>query len=236
MSDSDRRRRLLAVAGLIGLATGALLIRALGFEYVFVGEEVVFPPADPQYHLRRAFFTMTQFPDVLLFDPYINFPGGAPVPWPPLFDWLLGAAGWLAGGTTSDLERAAAWAAPVCAAMVVWPLYFAGRLLSSRRVGLLAGLFFALLPISVVYTRVGNADHHAAVTLVGAWLLYCLLALVDPAASRARMIGLAGLLALLSAIMLLTWHGSLLYLAPAEGLLLLAAILSGRSRLLAAQA
>ena len=62
--------RLLTVAGLIVLATGAIFIRALGFEYVFVGDEVVFPPADPQYHLRRAFFTMAQFPDVLLFDPY----------------------------------------------------------------------------------------------------------------------------------------------------------------------
>jgi len=228
--------RLLTVAGLIVLATGAIFIRALGFEYVFVGDEVVFPPADPQYHLRRAFFTMAQFPDVLLFDPYINFPGGAPVPWPPLFDWLLGAGGWLAGGATADLEIVAAWAPPVCAALAMWPLYLAGRQLSSRRVGLVAGLFLAVLPISVVYTRVGNADHHGAVALIGAWLLYCLLALVDPAASRARMIGLAGLLTVLSSMMLLTWHGSLLYLAPAEGLLLMAGLLSGRSQLLAMQA
>lgn len=236
MSGFDLRSRLPAVAGLIVLTTGAFLIRALGFEYVFVGDEVVFPPADPQYHLRRAFFTMTQFPDVLLFDPYVNFPGGAPVPWPPLFDWLLGAGGWLAGGKTADLEKVAAWASPICAALAIWPLYFAGRLLSSRRVGLVAGLFFAFLPISVVYTRVGNADHHGAVALIGAWLLYCLLALVDPAASRARMIGLAVLLTLLSFMMLLTWHGSLLYLAPAEGLLLMGGLLSGRSRLLAVQA
>ncbi|MDG2051647.1 MAG: STT3 domain-containing protein [Myxococcota bacterium] len=236
MKDLDLRGRPLIFIGLVVLAAAALGIRALGFEYVFVGGEVVFPPADPQYHLRRALFTMMQFPDVLLFDPYINFPGGAPVPWPPLFDWLLGAGGWLAGGTTGDLERVAAWAPPVCAALSIWPLYLAGCQLSSRRVGFLAGFFFALLPISVVYTRLGNADHHGAVALIGAWLLYCLLGLVDPAASRVRMIALAGLLTLLSSLMLLTWHGSLLYLAPAQGLLLVAGILSGRRRLLVAQA
>ena len=62
-----------------------------------MGDHVTFPPADAQYHLRRALYTFTQFPGVLLFDPYINFPGGAPVPWPPLFDFLLGGAARLLG-------------------------------------------------------------------------------------------------------------------------------------------
>ena len=75
---------LLAISGL------AFYLRALGFEWVFVGYEVVFPPADAQYHLRRAFFSFVNFPTVLLFDHYINFPDGAAVPWPPLFDFVVG--------------------------------------------------------------------------------------------------------------------------------------------------
>jgi len=228
-----------ALGGALAVFTAmllALLVRALGFEYVFVAEEIVFPPADPQYHLRRALYTMTRFPDVLLFDPYINFPGGASVPWPPLFDWTLGGLGRLAGGTPADLERVAAWAAPGCAAIAVWPIYLTGARIASRRTGAIAALLFALLPISVVYTRVGNADHHAAVGMIGAWLLYALLSLVDPEATRRRMIGLAVLLFAVRTAMLLTWHGSLLYLAPAEGLLLLAGVVTGRRALLAAQA
>lgn len=226
-------RRVFALAAIIALA---LLVRALGFEYVFVGDEIVFPPADPQYHLRRALYTLSRFPDVLLFDLYINHPGGAPVPWPPLFDFTLGGIGWLLGGATRDLERVAAWSGPACAAIAVVPIYLSGTRLASRAVGFVAAFFFAMLPISVVYTRIGNADHHAAVAMIGAWLLYTMLALVDPTASRRRMICLALLLFVVRSAMLLTWHGSLLYLAPAEGLLLLAGIVTGRPALLAAQA
>ena len=236
LSSSGPMRLWLVAAGLLVLGGLTLIIRALGFEYVFIGDDIVFPPADPQYHLRRALFTMTRFPDVLLFDPYINFPGGAAVPWPPLFDVSLGAAAWMAGGTVGNLEQIAAWSSPACAVLTLWPIYLLGVRLSSPRLGLLAGFFFALLPISVVYTRVGNADHHSAVSMIGAWLLYCLVAWVDPNASRRRFGGLVVLLALVSSAMLLTWHGSLLYLAPAEAILLLAGILTGRSRLLAGQA
>jgi asparagine N-glycosylation enzyme membrane subunit Stt3 len=222
-----------ALLAVMALAVG---VRSLGLEYVFVGDEIVFPPADPQYHLRRALYTWARFPDVLLFDRYINHPGGAPVPWPPLFDWTLGALGRLAGGELRDLERVAVWSGPFCAAVAIVPLYLAGARLGSRRVGVIAGLVFALVPISVVYTRVGNADHHAAVGMIGAWLLCVLLAMCDPEATPRRMVGLAVALFVVRVAMLLTWHGSLLYLAPAEGLLLLVAVASGRAAVLAAQA
>lgn len=231
-----RHARIGAAPVLLGLVGLAVLVRALGLEYVFVGDEIVFPPADPQYHLRRALYTLTRFPDVLLFDPYINHPGGAPVPWPPLFDFVLGALGRLAGGRVADLERVAAWAGPACAALGAIAVYLAGARLGSRRVGAVAALFFALLPISVVYTRVGNADHHAAVGMIGAWLLYTVVALADPAASPKRVAALGGLLFVVRSAMLLTWHGSLLYLAPAEGLLLAVAVATGRAGLLVAQA
>lgn len=221
---------------LVLLMSLAVLVRTLGFEYVFVGDEIVFPPADPQYHLRRAFVTLSRFPDFLAFDPYINHPGGASVPWPPLFDFLLGWLGRVAGGRVGDLERVAAWSGPVCAALTVIPIHLAGVRLGGRRLGGLSGLLFALLPISAVYTRVGNADHHAAVAMIGAGWLYTVLALVDPETPRRRMADFAVLLFAVRTAMLLTWHGSLLYLVPAEASLLAVAIATGRSSLLAAQA
>jgi dolichyl-diphosphooligosaccharide--protein glycosyltransferase len=90
----------------------ALGIRSLGFEFVFVGDEVVFPPADAQYHLRRAFYTFVNFPAVLLFDPYINYPGGASVPWAPLFDFVLGSVARLLADTPRGFEQVAAWTGP----------------------------------------------------------------------------------------------------------------------------
>ena len=47
---------LLALGAIMGLA---VLIRSLGFEFVFTGDQLTFPPADAQYHLRRALYTFT---------------------------------------------------------------------------------------------------------------------------------------------------------------------------------
>jgi len=223
-------------AGLALLMLLALAIRALGFEYVFVGDEVAFPPADAQYHLRRAYYTFVNFPDVLLFDSYINYPGGAPVPWPPLFDFLLGGFARLIAEDSRGFETVAAWSGPVCALIALVPIYLAGRLVGSRGAGLAAALCYAGLPVSVTYSRVGNPDHHAAVAMFGAWLLLACMGLGQASALRRPLRGWGVLLAVSQCAMLLTWHGSLLYLAAANGLLLAMGIAGGSRQGLLAQA
>ena len=80
-----------------GVAALALLVRSLAYANVFHRGDVVFAPADAMYHVRRAYFTYESWPRVLLFDPYVNYPDGAPVPWPPLTDVVAGLfVGWLA--------------------------------------------------------------------------------------------------------------------------------------------
>jgi len=231
----DRRNVLVDVLAL-GLVVGlALAVRSLGLEFVFVGDDVVFPPADPQYHLRRAFFTFVHFPDVLLFDPYINYPGGAPVPWPPLFDWTLGAVARLVAQDVHGFERVAAWASPVAGGLAVVPIALAGSLLGGRRVGLVAGVFYALLPIAVDYGRVGYADHHATVAMIGACLLLVCLASARAAVEERPLGRLAAIHSAIRLVLMLTWHGSPLYLVLSEGLLLGVGIWTGRRELLGAQ-
>ncbi len=224
-----------AALGLLALCAIVLLVRSLGFEWVFLGDEVIFPPADQQYHVRRALYTFINFPDILLVDPYINYPGGASIPWPPLFDFALGGVAHLLADNVHEFEIVVAWAGPALAVLCVFPIYLAGCRVASPGVGALAAFIFALIPIGVNYARVGNADHHSAVCLIGAWLLYLCMALVDPAAGERRLRRLAVGLWLARLGLLLTWHGSLLYLALAEGVLLLAAVWSGRRGLLVAQ-
>ena len=224
----------------VALALGALmilavLIRSLGFEFVFVGDHVTFPPADAQYHLRRALYTFAQFPAVLLFDPYINFPGGAPVPWPPLFDFLLGGAARLLANDHAGFERVVAWAGPACAALTLIPVYLAARLLDSRRAGLVAALCYACLPVSVTYSRVGNPDHHSAVSLVGAWLLLACLGLLRGGAGNGSVHRWGFLLGAAQIVLLYTWHGSLLYLGLANALLLAGALFASAPRSLFTQ-
>jgi asparagine N-glycosylation enzyme membrane subunit Stt3 len=226
------RRMLPKVGAVLTLMLLALALRALGFETVFLGDAVVFPPADAQYHLRRALYTFAGFPQLLLFDAYINYPGGASVPWPPLYDVFLGSVARLLADDVRGFEVVAAWVPPFLGASAIIPIYLSGRRLDSPGLGLVAGLFYALLPINVWFARVGNTDHHVAVATIGAWLLYAWLRAMDPGESRWSVWSAAALLFAVRSCLLLTWHGSLLYLTVADGLLLATAAVSGRRPLL----
>ena len=98
---------------LFGVFVFALGVRALGFEQVFTDEGVIFAPADATYHMRRSFYTFANFPALLLRDPYLNFPGGVNVPWPPLFDFVVGSFARLFADDRAGFERVGAWASTV---------------------------------------------------------------------------------------------------------------------------
>jgi len=228
------RGRLYAVLALLGVALLTLLVRCLGFEWVFVGDEVVFPPGDAQYHLRRSLYTFVNWPSVLLWDSYINFPDGAAISWPPLFDFVLGTVGRMLAADARQLEYVAAFAPPVFGVLTVILVYLIARVVGSRAEAILAACFFALLPMSVNFTRLGNADHHCSVALIGAWLLLlCMRVVGCESASRRSWLLLGMELTVARAALLFTWHGSLLYLALVEGTLLLGAALRGRRALFA---
>jgi asparagine N-glycosylation enzyme membrane subunit Stt3 len=219
--------------GLLGVALLALLLRALGFEWVFVGgDTVVFPPADAQYHVRRAFHAWVEFPRVLMRDPYLNHPAGATVPWPPLFDFTVAAFAKLLARDATAFQRVAAWTPPLIGALVVIPVYSLGRELYSRGVGLGAAALVATLPMSVSYSQVGQVDHHCAVQLIGSFLLLFCARLAGGIGSP---IALGFGLAVGRVAMLLTWPGSLLYLVLIDATLCIAAIVGGRRSVSGAQ-
>jgi len=221
-------RRSTAVAALLALAVVAIAARASDFRDVFTGDTIVFPVGDPYYHLRRALYTMQHFPRTLLFDPLVGYPDGARIPWPPLHDLLLAALGRAFGGGVRDLERAAAWLPPLLGALTVFPVFGVGSLLGGTGVGLLSAAIYALLPASIFYSNLGDADHHCTVGLLAAlWLLGSIAAALPRSTRRAR-IGAQALVAAARSALLLVWPGSLLYVALADGAQLAVEALSGR--------
>jgi asparagine N-glycosylation enzyme membrane subunit Stt3 len=224
------------VAGvvLVGLGLLALGLRGLGVPAVFIGDEIFLDIWDGAYHARRAFYSFVRFPEILFFDPLLRFPDGAPVPMPPLYDWLLAGAARLYGTDQRSFETVAAWASPTLAALTVLPVYAAGAIAGGRGAGLAAAALFACLPASTLHSGVGNPDHHAAVALLGATYLASSAAILGASGRRLAACGLA--LTLARAALVLCWSGSLLYLALAEAALLLGAVFSGRRVLHAAQA
>jgi asparagine N-glycosylation enzyme membrane subunit Stt3 len=231
-SDSAPRRALTGLA-LLALSALAFAIRSRFFGFVFTSAgDVILRSDDSQYHARRALYSLLNFPAVLTRDSYLNFPDGAHVPWPPLWDFTLAAVGRLLGGGADDLDRVLAWAAVVVGSLAVFPVYGAARAVAERGVALGAAALFAVLPVSVMYSSVGNADHHAAIAFEAAALLAC-----SSLALRRELRGLglvavhAGLVAARAAL-LLTWQGSLLYLAVGESALVGVAVIAGRRELL----
>jgi len=216
----------------------AFLVRALPvFEFLHRGV-VAFAPADAMYHVRRAYYTFASWPSVLVRDAYVNYPDGAPVPWSPLPDIVAGTLARAFASGDAGFELAMAWWPPLVGALGALPVYFLARELAPRSVALGAVLFYALLPISVLYGRFANPDHHVAVAAVGACvLLACVrLARSDLDASPRQLARHALAPGVARAALLLTWHGSLLYLALAESALALVAVASARPMLFAAHA
>ncbi|MCK5660123.1 MAG: hypothetical protein KAH86_02105, partial [Methanosarcinales archaeon] len=66
----------------------AIGMRLMTYRSVFVDNDVVLIGADPYYHLRRVIYMVQNFPETLPFDPFINYPDGLWVGWPPLYDQL----------------------------------------------------------------------------------------------------------------------------------------------------
>lgn len=194
---------------------------------------VLLEPWDGSYHARRALYTFENFPAVLRFDPYLDYPDGAVVPVAPLYDWLLGGVARGFGTRIQTFERVAALSSPVLAGLTVLAVFFLVLSLETPATALLAAALVAVLPIHVEYARLGDSDHHTAVSLLLAlWIAVDLRRLVLPGSRfPLRNVLLRGLVL---AALILTWSGSALYLLVGEGAALAAAVLFSDRRISAA--
>ncbi len=219
---APRMRDRLCLIAILGLA---VLARCIDYERVLLSDdEVVFAVGDAFYHARRALYSFLQFPDLLLFDPCINYPDGARIPHPPLLDWTTAAVARLFGDEIRSFERVAAWVPVLLTSASVIPIAALGRRVASRSLGLLAAAIYALLPICVNYGQLGNFDHHAPAGLIGACLVLLYVRALDSGSEApARLYRVLAGLAVLRLLMMLTWTGSLLYLLPGDAAILITA-------------
>jgi dolichyl-diphosphooligosaccharide--protein glycosyltransferase len=218
MSGQIRAARWRAPLGLFALAFG---VRMLPWATVFGSDGAHFTGHDAYYHMRRVLYGLEHFPDWLDFDPYLNFPEGARPIWTPVFDWLstLFVVPFSALGGLAASEWAAATLPALLGASCIVVLYFAARRCFDEPTARLAGALLALLAAHVWYSTVGFFDHHAAVALLVAAMLWAALPLVDTRPTlRASLV-----LSTTQAAALLLWPGMLLHVALVElGVLLFA--------------
>jgi len=192
---------------LLGILVLALAARIANLRGVFPGGDVVLFFTDAYYHLRRAWLTALHFPHVPSFDTFVNYPEGAIIYWGPALDWLVAGAAWIRAGGAPDLQavsQVGAWAPVALGLLNVVLVYLAGREAFSVAAGLLAAGFFALSPLQIGDSAIGNLDHHVAELLFFTAALWLLLR----ALRSARPWIPASLAGLAFALGLLFWPGA----------------------------
>lgn len=89
-----------------------------------------------------------------LSDPLLNYPLGGTLMQPPLVDFILAGFAWLpmALGVSASTAAAGvlALSGPVAAAITVLVVYYLGKEMFDRNIGMIAAFLFAVLPLSVV--------------------------------------------------------------------------------------
>lgn len=167
----------LAVALALGVAAIAIVVRvAPQWAEVIEGGVALIRDPDACYHLRRAALMVGNFPDLALFDSYVNFPYGAHVIWPPFYDLALALLTALFPSAGPGPSAAVALLPPLTFGLTVIVMFLLARRLRPRDPwsAALAALVVAVLPASLPYTAIAQLDHHAAELLMIALFLLTL--------------------------------------------------------------
>ncbi len=179
--------------------------------------------ADTFYHLRRADRALTEGLPPAGTDSYLNHPEGSAIPWPPYY----AIVGWAAAtpGAPDDPEARRAHVERRVASL---PMAIgvgtsvlagvAGAALAGPVGAILAGGNHALCFGSLVYTRAGNGDHHAWVTMLHLLMLMLLSAgLARGAADRRRPAMVWGAAAgAVAGLAVGSWVGFVLHVLPVQ--------------------
>jgi dolichyl-diphosphooligosaccharide--protein glycosyltransferase len=145
------------------------------------GEEAYFFGTDPYYHTRQIFYTVQNWPQLLRFDPWTQFPKGTGMgTFGTLFDLLGASLTWLwslvtlqgAPTRATVLEVATAYPA-VLGALTVIPIFLLTRDLFGERGAVYAAVATALVPGTfLVRSLAGFPDHHIIEVLLSTTALW----------------------------------------------------------------
>ena len=141
----------------------------LPYDQVFSGSWIKTTGVDGWYHMRLVDNLAYHFPQRITFDPYTFYPHGSTVGWPPFYDWLIAGTIWLVslGSPTQHIiDVVGAYVPAILGALTIIPVYFIGKELFNRWVGVLsAGLIAIISGEFLGRSTLGYTDHHAAEAL-----------------------------------------------------------------------
>jgi dolichyl-diphosphooligosaccharide--protein glycosyltransferase len=148
----------------------ALFLRTyLPHNGVFSGDWIKFTGNDAYYFMRLVDNLISNFPHLIHYDPYLSYPIGMMVDTPPFFSWLLAVVAWTIGlGSPSQhtVDVVGVYFPAILGALTVIPVYFIGKEVFNRWVGVISAGLIALLPGEFLgRSTLGFTDYHVAETL-----------------------------------------------------------------------
>ena len=156
---------------MLALFFGVALFIRVYFLYslVFSDEWTRFTSNDAYFQMRLVDNLLHNFPRLTNFDPYLLYPFGIRIDNIHFFNWLLAGIIWLVGlgsPTQPLIDTIAVYYPSVLAALMVIPIYFIGKALFGRWVGILSAGLIAILPGEYLgRSALGSTDYHIAETL-----------------------------------------------------------------------
>jgi oligosaccharyl transferase (archaeosortase A-associated) len=191
----EQKRRLptIAIVAIIMavIAGISLYIRiALPYDQVFVNGRVFFLETDSYWYMRNIEVLVQHFPHFNTFDPYVLFPpgtgGGGLVR--PFFAWLVSGVILLVthgAATLHSMEAIAAYIPPILGTLVLIPVYFIGKELFNRWVGVMSAALVAIMPSEFLHrSLLGFTDHHVAEVLFSTTCVLFLIMAIKRARER----------------------------------------------------
>jgi len=204
--------------------TGLALVLLLGLVVRLVPWSMTFTPGgvrfrsdtDPYYHALRAQRTVAAWPRAPWTDAGMNFPDGAQIPWPPLFDVAIAGLAKAFGataGTPEIVAKVAAWFALAVGVALLPLVALLGRRLLGGGLWLDAAVIVALLPANIRFGAVGAADQHGMELLISCGIFLAFAAgSFEPFSTPSRERRAWFLLGALVSLAFWNWLGSALYL------------------------
>ena len=173
------------IAGiLVALFFGAALSFRVVFPYdhVFVGDWIKFTGTDAWYHMRIVDNLVHNFPHLNAIDPYLLYPVPMEFGIERFFDYFLAIIIWIIGlgsPTQHTVDMVGVYLPAILGALVVIPVYFTGKVLINRWVGVIAAGLIAFSPGEFLgRSIIGQADHHVLEVLCStAAMLFIILAI-----------------------------------------------------------
>ncbi len=218
----------IVIAVIFGIS---LLFRiVLPYDQAFSGEWVKFTSIDAYFFQRIIDVTANNFPHLMNFDPYLLYPEGWPLNDIYFPYWFLSGIIWMFSlGTPTQhmIDTFSAYFPAILAALTVIPVYFIGKTLFNRWVGLIAAGLTAILPGEYLgRTIIGLNDTPAVETLLSTTFLAFVILAVKTARERGisfdhilhrdwatcgRPLVYSALAGLFLGVYLISWAGALLF-------------------------